>query len=1151
MAAAKTRGNALTFVANMNTSLSQLTLDTLHAFAARRRMLIAVRGACVGIVSLVVVMSLVAIVDAIFIIKSQPLRWSISLAGYALVALVIWITCLRSLLRIPGSREVARLIEQRAPGLREDLLSAVELGSSQSDGRFDSPVFRALLQSSVEQRLGAVQVQSLLPAGLIRGAAFLATAVLMICVALLLVPDLRFASRLTRAMLPSAAVDRVSNVRVKIIAPNPADALVPHNDAVKVVVELEGAEAEGVVIETFRADDDREGETIELKAEGGPRQFAGTIQLGREPVKYRVLAGDAVTRLFTIDTAARPHAVAFAKTYRAPGYADIEPRSVQEKHGNLEGIEGTQVDLVLDVDEPIISGELRFDEATGPQPAIALTRIDGRQWQASVPIGKPTTYKVHLIAAKTGFDNSFDPPYEIKSVPDVAPTLTIESPAKDMLVPPAQPVKVKMNAEDDLGLARVSQWFRVNGGEWREMLLAEKAGRSWDHDRLWDVYELNLRAGDQVAVKFAAIDGAGSRTESAPVTITIAATGFDPQRLAALEAKRNLLDSLVALRATSETLAKSVATDAEKMKDASDLQRRQLLTNAHDAALRMQEEANAAWQLASRAIKANASGIAAYELVQIGWNLSEIRDAHVARAKDELERALAPGPASNHEEIWIVQSSFEISAVLSKEVHANLTAIIASDEADALIRDLLVLRREQSAITSHGLPDEAATWQRLARRQLLLAAQVKQAEALAASIAERDEKQSQIISKIAAHLSTPRVAAEKSLAVVTTKASIDHAILHMASGIDAAIVDLLPLARSLSAGGNAVHQELRCPERMLFHAALMFAHEPWEDAPNPIVDTARWQAATDVLKAAGALEESRSDSHAMIVSDTALYRRAILAIHQRMRDEAGPQVRARLARVAAAFRTLESGHELVQAQALATSLASREKWMRSQPLAVTVHPREWAALVAWQPRIIKRMQVAKMSAEAVATLGTLPRSGAALILDVEMNSRRVKGQIAQKRTAQFEQIAAILAQASRHIRDEMTAARAVIAAEVPSLSEQMAALAREAKLVEAKADAAAKKIEAGQAPPGHEDAKTLAQEQASFDAKLSELLDALRQDANAQDSFSKDGRERARDADDAAAMVREPAEKALAAANEAAAVDEAAKQQVESEGGGA
>lgn len=1127
----------------MNTGLSQLTLDTLHAFAARRRMLIAVRGACVGIVSLVVVMSLVAIADAIFIIKSQPLRWSISLAGYALVALVIWITCLRSLLRIPGSREVARLIEQRAPGLREDLLSAVELGSSQSDSRFDSPVFRSLLQSSVEQRLGAVQVQSLLPAGLIRGAAFLATAVLMICVALLLVPDLRFASRLTRAMLPSAAVDRVSNVRVNIIAPNPADALVPHNDAVKVVVELQGAEAESVVIETFRAEDDREGETIELKAEGGPRQFAGTIQLRREPVKYRVLAGDAVTRLFTIDTAARPRAVAFAKTYRAPGYADIESRSVQEKHGNLEGIEGTQVDLILDVDEPISSGELRFDETNGAQPAITLTRIDDRQWQASVPIGKPTTYKVHLIAAKTGFDNAFDPPYEIKSVPDAAPTLTIESPAKDMLVPPAHAVKVKLNAEDDLGLARVSQWFRINGGEWREILLTEKAGRIWGHERLWDVYELNLRAGDQVAVKFAAIDGAGSKTESAPVSITIAATGFDPQRLAALEAKRNLLESIAALRTTSETLTKSMAIDVAKMKGASDLQRRQLLTNGHDAALRLQEEANGAWQLASRAIKANSTDIAAYELVQIGRNLSEIRDANMPRARDVFARGLADDSKSSLLDARLPQSYFDDALLLVKQAHARLTLVVASDEVDALLRDLLVLRREQGAITSQDLPDEPATWQRLARRQLLLTAQVKQAEALAASFAIRDEKQSQVIAKITAHLSVPREAAEKSLAVLQIRASIDRAISQVATGIDAAIIDLLPLARSLSAAATTLHRDSSSPHRMLFHAADMLSQPPREDAANPLADLTAWKAVADILKSAGALEEARADSHALIVADTALYRRALLAIHARMESEAEPQVRARLARVAVAFRTLESGHDLIQAQALAVSLASREKWMRSQPLAVTVHPREWAALMAWQPRLIKQLEEAGMSPRAGATLGVLPRSSAALILDVEMNSRRVKGQIAQRRTAQFEQIAAHLAEASLQIRDEVIAARAVIAAEVPSLNEQMAALAREARLIEGKAEAAAKKIEEGQGSPENAEAKKLASDQAALDAKLNELLDDLRQEANAQDSFSKEGRERARDADNAAAMVRAPAEKALAAANEAAAADEAAKQQ--------
>ena len=50
------------------------------------------------------------------------------------------------LLGKPSRNELARFIETQEPALREDLLSAIELGSNRSNPEFDSEVFRQLLQ---------------------------------------------------------------------------------------------------------------------------------------------------------------------------------------------------------------------------------------------------------------------------------------------------------------------------------------------------------------------------------------------------------------------------------------------------------------------------------------------------------------------------------------------------------------------------------------------------------------------------------------------------------------------------------------------------------------------------------------------------------------------------------------------------------------------------------------------------------------------------------------------------------------------------------------------------------------------------------------------------------------------------------------------
>src|SRR6185295_215418 len=100
----------------------------LRAFAQRRRKLILVRGLCSAIGMLLGTMMIVALVDWLLVL-SDEVRWTLSAAAYLAVLVVEWRTCLRQLVHAPDPRRLARLMEHAAPKLREDLLSAVELGT--------------------------------------------------------------------------------------------------------------------------------------------------------------------------------------------------------------------------------------------------------------------------------------------------------------------------------------------------------------------------------------------------------------------------------------------------------------------------------------------------------------------------------------------------------------------------------------------------------------------------------------------------------------------------------------------------------------------------------------------------------------------------------------------------------------------------------------------------------------------------------------------------------------------------------------------------------------------------------------------------------------------------------------------------------------
>ena len=357
----------------MSHQIAPLILQKLRDFSQRRRRLIIVRGVCAGLAMLLATMMVVALVDWLFVLPDW-LRWSLSGVAYAAVLIVEWRSCLRLLMHAPGPRRLARLIEHAEPKLREDLISAVELGDPNSDAAFDSEQFRELVQSDVSHRMEGMEVERLLPVNLVRRYLTVAAIIVIALIAGFAATGLQFGTLLARALLPGANLARVSKFHVSIVSPDPAEKIVPHGETVPLVASVGGGRVSKAVLEIFSATGGRE--VVQMTPLDGDR-FSATIQVGRENVRYRVRAGDAITRKYQLDAVARPHVVAFAKTYKFPEYAQMPDKQVREENGDLIGLEGSTAELRLETNQPIASGELRLDQDR-QQMTVPLCR--GGEW---------------------------------------------------------------------------------------------------------------------------------------------------------------------------------------------------------------------------------------------------------------------------------------------------------------------------------------------------------------------------------------------------------------------------------------------------------------------------------------------------------------------------------------------------------------------------------------------------------------------------------------------------------------------------------------------------------------------------------------------------------------------------------------------------
>jgi hypothetical protein len=653
--------------------LDPLVESKIAAFARRRRRLILVRALCAVFTIFLVTMSILAVIDYLFLMP-DAVRYLLSGLGYGAALLGGWWSCARLAWRSLDPRDLARLIEQVRPELREDLIAAVELGGKEQG---DSEEFCEILQQSVARRMREVELREILSFRKISAWLWAACGVGALVTALVLAPGLRYDRLLLRALLPIANLGRVSPIKIAILDPRPPDRMVPQGDVAAVRVEISGPEARQAWLEIFPQG--KKSERVKM-VPGNGRQFESSIAVGHEPVEFRIRAGGALTRKHKLTTMARPEAIAFHKSYQYPKYTGKAPRIVlNENNGDLVELDGTVADLEIEVNQEVSAAKLVIERAGKKEELLLQPGPLPRRFYARVEIMVSGIYRVHLQAAQTGFENKFSPQYEIRSMADLVPRVVIEEPARELIVPPDGEVALKGTATDDLGLRKVLQAVRINQGDWIETLLVENAGLRTTVASLWDLHDLRVQPGDRITTKLVAIDLKGNRAESVPTHLTITARGFDPVRLVSLAAKEALYEELVKLRDALRALKAG----------GDELQRKQALLTA---------------------------------LAEAGQVEARVKDAlRVSRA----------GREGN--DLILVARLVKRIKEDSLQVEDLFRQLLASEEAVAALNDMKDIARDQQEIQRQ----DPRGRERLARRQSVSMAQVETVVNLLGALAQK------------------------------------------------------------------------------------------------------------------------------------------------------------------------------------------------------------------------------------------------------------------------------------------------------------------------------------------------------------------------------------------------------------------------------
>ncbi|MCX7050105.1 MAG: hypothetical protein NTX50_32050 [Candidatus Sumerlaeota bacterium] len=1166
----------------MDTRLDPVTLKALQAFGRRRRRLIAWRGVCAVIATALAAMSVVAFMDFLFLL-SDAVRLGLSFCAYIAVFAVFWMACLRWLMHQPDLRELAAMFEQRHAQLREEILSAVELGDDRKLEVWDSEEFRSVIQRDVASRVQSLKVVQLLPGAMIRRWIIIAGAAAAVCLLLAALPGLRFGMLIARAFAPTANLERVSRTSINVLQPLNPDQLFARGDPLTVEVEVTGKEPSEVRLETFVKGTKT---NVARMAPQGSQRYTAIFAANEDSQAFRVLAGDAVSRRYTIQTRRRPHVATFHKTYRFPEYSNLKAHEVTEPAGDLEALEGSTADLVLEVDQPVSEAELRIEtlltgKARKDAPAgenmkketVKLSVVDPSHLQGTIPMKVSGSYTVYMVAKDTKFENKFSPSYKISALPDLTPSVLLQKPVANTVVTADQTVTLEGEAVDDLALKKVSQMTRVNNGPWQETILAETPGAELKISKFWDLLSLRAKPGDQIWTKLVAIDLKGSRSETPPLKMTVSSANFNPARIEKMAGKRTLMEALKTLAGSTEQLIHQARAAVEEAgKGSGDAAKRKMAVAAAQArAQAVDDAAEAAWKALLETAKRAEIGRESQELSLLSRLLSRLRREALVKAQIYLRNAEEPG-GSIKEQVGVAADASGGVNDLANRARNAYTEWLAAAEADSIAQDLRRLIKNQEQMTQAAGAKQAPAWDQLARQEEAATREQMLTEGMLNHLAGlMPQWQEKSIKKYREALETARLEMEKSLEeskpdrwladagrkLQESLAAQEDAFKKTRYSIESnAINNAENVARSLARTADDVEQvrnaayDLMDSEKKI--QALRKAGE--SEARKLAEESRRSQKAAEAienrsrsamaqLRDRAQMEEALGVHDPLFIADNSNAAAALGAVVQSGADPAQREKATKnLQELTKAYRALELGHDWVSAKSQLGVMADKEqsKDPRKSPLLRT--PGEWRQLELQIKVGQGQLDPSGMPKEVKKELSDVVSGRDMKVAHEELDKRHKDQTVTQSVAPQLsnlgQSVGGVLTLADKTLQD----ARALIASLSPSLAEQLKAIEKMAKETMEKTQETAKQTEQAKPEDARKETHQALEKQENVNTRLETATDAIRHDANLQDLATKDGRERARDADDALAMLRQPPPKAKDLLNQAADSPEAQAQ---------
>ena len=438
------------------TPLPEQIVAALSGIIQRTRRLVILRGVCASCATGIGAFLLIMLLDASVTLLEPWPRWLMTILAYAVwAAATIWFL-IRPLTHSFTLAGVARLIETHHPELQERISSAVELLNSRDlpSIRGSETLIAALTAEAVSEAVTLqprqeISFRSAIPFVVAMGVVLIALA------ALCLVQPRQAGFLLARATAPFLNLPNVHAIDLMV---EPGDTLVAAGSSLQVSLRtVNPAVTSAQLRQMNRQGRETVTAMIQLPALTNQpgRRFAATIPSVASEFRYRVHAGDALSKYFTVNVAIPPVIEHLDITYRYPAYTRLEEKHEHDWSGTIRAIAGTDVSLSAQVNKPVSQASLFINTSVITNTFKGTLRMEGKTVFYDFKLSLPKGLKGDWTLRLSDEINLLNKPFEhlIQTIPDTRPVVTVTSPTlKELRLNRDTRLPVTYHAEDDYGL---------------------------------------------------------------------------------------------------------------------------------------------------------------------------------------------------------------------------------------------------------------------------------------------------------------------------------------------------------------------------------------------------------------------------------------------------------------------------------------------------------------------------------------------------------------------------------------------------------------------------------------------------------------------------------------------------------------------------